>query len=104
LLDIAFTINDGTTLLEDDEYDEESESAEDLDNSTIDEPPNILEDIFGGLQIVDAPVIDAGSIVVHRNHRETIDIRNAFFRLVERPGVPPVVVFCTTFAVDMCNC
>jgi hypothetical protein len=79
-----------TTPLEDEE---EMESNEDSDNSTIDEPPNILEDIFGGLQLVDAPVIDAGSIVVHRNHRETIDGRNAFFRLVDRPGFPPMVVF-----------
>jgi hypothetical protein len=85
---IAFVNND--TPLEDEE---EMESNEDSDNSTIDEPPNILEDIFGGLQLVDAPVIDAGSIVVHRNHRETIDVRNAFFRLVDRPGFPPMVVF-----------
>jgi hypothetical protein len=89
---ISIMNNESTTPLEDEE---EMESAEDLDNSTIDEPPppHILKDLFGGLKIVDAPVIDAGSIVVHRNHCETIDIRNAFFRLVDQPGVPPVVVF-----------
>jgi hypothetical protein len=77
---LALMNNDNTTPLEDEE---DTESDEDSDNSTIDEPPSILEDISGGLQIVDAPVVDAGSIVVHRNHCETIDVRNSFFCLVD---------------------
>jgi hypothetical protein len=51
---IAFMNNDNTIPLDDEE---DTESNEDSDNYTIDEQPNIFEDIFGGLQIVVPPIV-----------------------------------------------
>jgi hypothetical protein len=100
---IVFLNNNNNPPSDIHEHTDEVASKEDSDDSTLAEPPNIIEEIFGGLRIKEAPVTDAGSIIVHQHQHETIEIRNAFFRIVDRPGSSSGCIY-TTIAVNTGSC